>query len=86
MSDFDDGDLTPRAIRVHYRRCKANGWVYDQPAKAASGEEEVDGVQYVVLRNVNGILAVYRICKGDKLKRLETWPQELETIWTASNR
>lgn len=33
---------------------------------------------YVVLRNVNGILAVYRVRTDGVLKKLVRWPAELE--------
>jgi hypothetical protein len=34
---------------------------------------------YVVLRNVNGILAVYRVRTDGVLKKLVRWPAQLET-------
>jgi hypothetical protein len=34
----------------------------------ASGIEEYDGVHYVVLHNVNGLLAVYEVLKDDHLR------------------
>jgi hypothetical protein len=33
---------------------------------------------YVALRNVNGMLAVYRVRNNGALKRLKRWPAELE--------
>ncbi len=49
-----------------------------QPANS-SGVTEFEGKSYVVLRNVNGVLAVYRIrTNGTTLKRLQRWPSEIE--------
>jgi hypothetical protein len=44
----------------------------------ASGHEEVDDKDYVVLRNGKGVLAVYRVRHDGMLKRLRRWPAELE--------
>ena len=48
-----------------------------QPSKD-SGVQEVNGKRYVVLRNVNGIMAVYRVRTDGILKGLKRWPKELE--------
>ena len=50
----------------------------DQPSSYSSGMEEVKGLNYVVLRNVNGILAVYRIKPDGFLRRMRRWPKELD--------
>lgn len=34
---------------------------------------EIDGVSHVILRNIGGVLAIYR-CDGDTIKRLSNWP------------
>ena len=44
----------------------------------SSGVEEIDGRSYVVLRNVRGVLAVYRERTDGVLKRLKRWPKELD--------
>lgn len=44
-----------------------------------SGVREINGKQYVVLENINGILAVYRITTAGQLKRLKRWPKELNS-------
>ena len=49
----------------------------DQPANT-SGGREYGGKKYVVLENVNGPLAVYRIKVDGILKRLKRWPKEIE--------
>lgn len=34
---------------------------------------EIDGVAHVILRNISGVLAIYRF-NGDTVKRLPNWP------------
>jgi hypothetical protein len=43
---------------------------------------ELDGRQYVVLANVNGLLAVYRIKPDGLLRRLKRWPRALDASAT----
>jgi hypothetical protein len=66
-------DLTRRAFAAYYR---SEGATTDQPA-SRSGPMEWQGKQYVVLENVNGVLAVYRVRTSGALKRLRRWPREL---------
>jgi hypothetical protein len=47
----------------------------DQPCLQSSGVEELDGKTYVVLRNVNGVLALYRVRPQGPLRRLVRWPR-----------
>ena len=69
---LDDEDYLRRGIAAWFR-----GGGYDQPAND-SGVEDCNGKSYVVLRNVNGTLAVYRIRNEGILKRLKRWPEEIE--------
>ena len=48
-----------------------------QPANT-SDVRVCNGKQYVVLENINGILAVYRIKNDGFLKRLKRWPKDIE--------
>ncbi len=64
-------ELTGRAFAAYFR----SGGT-DQPGND-SGPAELDGRQYVVLRNVNGVLAVYRVRTSGALKRLRRWPREV---------
>ena len=64
--------LTYRAFGAYFR----SGGVA-QPAND-SGPITDTGREYVVLRNVNGILAVYRVRTSGALRRLRRWPQALE--------
>jgi hypothetical protein len=45
-----------------------------------SGVEQYDDKLYFVLKNVNGILAVYRVRNDGLLKRLQRWPGALEPL------
>lgn len=70
--------VVQRAIAAYFRSASHEGLIYQQPA-SHSGIEEHDGKQYVVLRNINGILAVYRVRPSDGvLRRMKRWPKELE--------
>ena len=76
----DERDLYNRAMAAYWRsETKRIGeqWV-DQPAGLASGVESVGDMDYVVLRNGNATLAVYRVRNDGMLKRLKRWPAELE--------
>jgi hypothetical protein len=64
-------DVTRRAFAAYFR----SGGI-DQPANS-SGVVEHNGKAYVVLENVNGILAVYRVRNDGMLKRLRRWPSDL---------
>lgn len=73
MNDSDD--YLGRAMAAWFR---SEGSGTAQPSND-SGVRSVDGMDYVVLENGNGILAVYRIKPDGFLKRLKRWPSELET-------
>ncbi len=71
---FDDKELLERAYSAYFR---GNGGA-DQPSSYDSGPAEVNGKVYVVLRNVNGPLKVYRVTKCGGLRsltdhQLEKW-------------
>jgi len=71
-------DPINRAFAAYFRASADGTQATDQPSNA-SDVETVNGREYVVLRNVNGILAVYRIRSHDGvLKRLKRWPSALE--------
>jgi hypothetical protein len=63
----DEEELLDRAYRAYYLRCQREGWAYQIPASAKS---LVQGNR-VVLRNCNGVLAIFDITKDGKLKWLE---------------
>ena len=73
------GDPVDRAFKAYHRECTRSGAVADQPANY-SGVEEYDEKEYVVLRNANGIMAVFFIESDGSLHRLhetEEWPEGL---------
>jgi len=61
--------LVERAIAAYL---KAGG--PDQPGKG-SDEETIDGVVYAVLRNVKGVLAVYKLDSKGILRRVRDIPE-----------
>lgn len=68
-------DLTQRAIKLHTGRVPGA----QQPAANLSGPVTAGGLDYIVLRNIGGVLAVYRVLPISKtLKRLKRWPKEVE--------
>jgi len=70
---YEPDEMLRRAMAAWFR---AGG--SDQPGRDASTIEKAGGKDYVVLRNVNGVLAVYRIRNDGMLKRLRRWPEEIE--------
>lgn len=77
MTRPSDEELTQRAIAAYYRSARG-GEILDQPSSGASGVTEHEGKEYVILRNVNGVLAVYRVRPSGALKGLRRWPKELD--------
>ena len=76
----DNEPLIRRAMAAYYRAGHRAGNDDNQIIIPANTSYlcEVDGKQYVVLENVNGILAVYRVRTSGALKELKRWPKELE--------
>lgn len=67
-------DLLQRAIAFHLRKPGAL-----QPAAELSGPATAGGFDYIVLRNLGGVLAVYRVMTHSRtLKRLRRWPKAVE--------
>lgn len=65
-------DLERRAFAAYFR----SGGT-EQPSATISGVEEHDGKTYVVLRNVSGLLACYRVRNDGKLKLLRRVPRAI---------
>jgi len=66
-----------RAYSAYFRTIKREGALAIQPSEGDSGQARHGGKSYVVLRNVNGVLAVYRVRNDGMLKRLKRWPASL---------
>lgn len=73
-----NAELTQRAFAAYFRQCAREGAIVQQPANYSDVAEH-DGKLYVVLRNVNGVLAVYRVRNDGILKGLKRWPKQLES-------
>jgi hypothetical protein len=71
-------ELMGRAMRAYFMAAAREGYRAEQPSAAGSGEEEIDGKQYVVLRNARGTIAVYRVRNDGMLKRLKRWPNAID--------
>ena len=74
---LNDAEMTRRAMAAWFR---SGG--REQPANT-SGLVSVEGLEYVVLNNINGILAVYRVRQVNQapmLKRLKRWPSALGVL------
>jgi len=69
-------DLLQRSMAAFFRYDQAAAT--NQPSNTLSGAVEHEGKSYVVLRNVSGVLAVYRVRNDGVLKRLKRWPYEIE--------
>jgi len=64
------GSHLDRALRSYFRSFP----IGPQPSSYSSGMEQHGGHTYAVLRNINGVLQVYRIRNSGSLKRLKRWP------------
>lgn len=73
-------DYGPRAMAAYFRTGAA-----DQPSNSVM-QYTVGGKIYVVLENVNGILAVYRIKPDGYLKGLRRWPAVIDQIVTGEDQ
>jgi hypothetical protein len=80
MTTATDSELVRRAMAAYYKSGRREGFSDEQLAIPANTSDvhEHNGKQYVVLENVNGVLAVYRVRNDGMLKGLKRWPAELE--------
>ena len=70
---FSPEDMTRRAFAAWF---KTGGM--DAAGGRDSGCEEHDGKHYVVLRNIRGVMAVYRIGNDGNLRRMKRPPKTIE--------
>lgn len=61
MAPDDEEKYIERARRAWQRRCEREGWLYDEPGQGSSIESVAGANDRVVLRNVNGDIAVYAV-------------------------
>lgn len=64
-------DLITRATQALYRRTQGTHEVFQQPDSRLSEVVEDGGHTYIVLRNINGLLAVYLVYAGPLLTWLD---------------
>ena len=69
-----DKTFTERAITAYHRKYGKNAAF----PSSDNSEETHAGRHYVVLRNVRGILAVYRVQNNAALRQLKRWPKTLD--------
>jgi len=81
MRTTTETELITRAMSAYFKALKSTEGVQMQPSNG-SGVEVVGGLSYVVLRNVGGVLAVYRVRNDGVLKRLKRWPANLDVHGT----
>jgi len=75
MNQTEIDDLMRRAMAAWFKVGKGYP-LHEQPSTALSTVETADDHVYVILRNVNGITAVYRYKNNGVLKRLVRIPKE----------
>ena len=71
---MDEDDLMRRAIAAYYR---FDGGETRPPDVKESGVEIIEGRRYVALRDINGLLKVYRVLPDGVLKVLKHGPAQL---------
>jgi hypothetical protein len=69
--------LIARAIRAHNIATTREGGMPTQPSDASSSVQEINGTTYVVLRNLQGVLCVYKVKSDGRLARLAELPESL---------
>lgn len=75
-----DGIIVRRAMAKYVSLKNTSGSLpsYVPRPSSASYVAEHEGQRYVVLHNLNAILAVFRIADDDMLELQDTWPKEIE--------
>lgn len=72
---YQETNPMTRAYRAYFR---AHGPKAQQPGGSSSSVQKHDEREYAVLRNCNGILAVYLVQANGSLRCLKKWPEALE--------
>lgn len=72
-----EDELYHRAVRAYYLNARRHNYVPQQPAAARSGLETLEDKDYMVLRNHERMLAVYRVRKDGIMKLLRRPPKAL---------
>ncbi len=74
---FNEDGLLNRARAAWFREAYQKCYRAEQPSDVLSGIEDVDGRVYVVLRNSDRMLKVYRLTNHGLLKGLRRPPRGL---------
>jgi hypothetical protein len=69
LDDIDQDVIMAKAIDTYWRECKREGFVFCHPSSSGSYIDEIDGKLFVRLKNVNGLLASYRILPNYRLRK-----------------
>jgi len=72
-----ESSIMNRAFSAYFKTA-GTATTVAQPSASESDLVEVEGLKYAVLRNVRGLLAVYRVTNSGQLKRLKRYPKGLE--------
>ena len=76
-------ELYERAVRAWNRYGERHGLIPTQPSSGASEEITTeDGREYVVLANSYRLLAVYRVCPNERLRKITRVPQEIQAFYS----
>jgi len=81
--------LFDRACRAYSSYLHKHAGIPDQPSRSDSDLAKLDDHYYVVLRNVRGVLAVYRLHDDERLRasgRIFGAVGELTVTWRAANK
>jgi hypothetical protein len=70
-------ELLIRALRAYGIASRKSDTVQTEPSATLSDVEEHSESKYVVLRNVNGILAVYKLKPSGTLRAMKRWPKTI---------
>ena len=78
---MNTADLLRRARAAYVRTAASAGAVanLEQVDRGLCDVRARKGLIYVLLKNTDGIVAVYRVHKDSALRRLRRWPRELES-------
>ena len=78
MAPYDEEEIITRAFRAYFTRARRAGHVAMYPANS-SYVDETSGRVHVILENINGVLAVYRLKDNGHIEfvREEYWPRWL---------
>jgi hypothetical protein len=78
MGIMYEEEMLKRAVSAYFRYGEGE---LDQPNAGISCIQNYNGKDYCILRNIRGVLAVYRIKNDGFLKRLKRYPNEFDNLF-----